>query len=502
MNSQLPIVVAPEPIDLPAPGVRRGVRRLARIAALGARHIPPVAVRKVTSGDGNAARGGRLVFEGLGATYVKFGQFIASAPSMVGEKTAEEFRGCLDSGPPVPFDDVRRAVEAEIGKPIESAFARFDETPMAAASIAVVHRATLLDGTEVAVKVLRPGIERTIATDLAMMERTVRVMAGLGIDQAYNLVGLVVGLRLQIAEELDLRNEARTMDTFRELFRKFGLDLLVVPRVHPAYSGQRVLTMDLLDGRPLDDLANAQSLGVDPAPLVRQLLRAWVLTALRVNAFHADIHAGNLLLLRDGRLGMLDWGIIAQLDEDSHIFFRRLCEAAVGDESAWEDIGELVIKNSGPSLQAIGLTDAEIYRFARSMFEPVLTQPLSQVSMADLLMNGDDVVRLATGEAPPRRTWRDRVHVMRAAAKAYRAAAAAGTFELPTMRMSFLSMKQLVYLERYGRMYIPEEALIADHDFVRAVLADLPPVPAQNAASRNGAAPDAQLSSAEIGGPK
>lgn len=472
----LPVVIAPEPVELPQPGFMRGLRRTARIAALGARHMPPVVARKLVRRDGNAARAGRLVFQGLGATYVKFGQFVASAPSLVGEKTAEEFRGCLDSGPAVPAAELRRAIESELRRPMSDVFADFDEKPIGVASIAVVHRARLRDGTDVAVKVLRPGIERTVATDLAMIERMARFMAARGLDQAYNMVALVVGLKLQIAEELDLRNEARTMDTFRELFREFELSRLVVPRVYREYSGQRVLTMDLLDGSPLDDLPSAQEAGVDPAPLVRELLRAWVLTALRANAFHADIHAGNLLLLRDGRLGMLDWGIIAQLDEDSRLMFRRLCEATTGDERAWDDIGALVLKNSGPSLQAIGLTDEQIHRFAREMFEPALTKPLSEVSMASLMMNGDDVVRMATGEAPSRKTWRDRRNVMREASKAYRAAAAAGTFELPTMRMGFLSMKQLVYLERYGRMYIPEEALLGDPEFVRAALADAPPL--------------------------
>jgi predicted unusual protein kinase regulating ubiquinone biosynthesis (AarF/ABC1/UbiB family) len=488
-RTELPVVIAPEPIDLPRPGFARGLRRMARIAALGTRHMPPVVARKLVRREGNPARAGRLVFQGLGATYVKFGQFVASAPSLVGEKTAQEFRGCLDSGPAVPFDQVRRAVEAEIGRPITDAFTRFDREPMASASIAVVHRAQLRDGTDVAVKVLRPGIEQMVATDLAMLERTARFMAARGIDQAYNLVALVVGLKMQIAEELDLRNEARTMDTFRALFREFGLSLLVVPQVHRDLSGRRVLAMDLLDGTPLDDLPSAQRAGVDPAPLVRELLRAWVLTALRANAFHADIHAGNLLLLRDGRLGMLDWGIIAQLDEDSRLMFRRLCEATTGDEGAWDDIGAMVIKNSGPSLQAMGLTDEQIHRFAREMFEPALTKPLSEVSMASLMMNGDDVVRMATGAAPSRKTWRDRRNLMREAAKAYRAAAAAGTFELPTMRMGFLSMKQLVYLERYGRMYIPEEALLGDPAFVRAALADAPPLASPAGASSNAAEP-------------
>jgi predicted unusual protein kinase regulating ubiquinone biosynthesis (AarF/ABC1/UbiB family) len=306
------------------------------------------------------------------------------------------------------------------------------------------------------------------------MERMARFTAARGIDQGYNMVALVVGLRLQIAEELDLRNEARTMDVFRDLYQGYGLSLLVIPRVHHEHSSRRVLTMELLDGAPLDDLTHVAEHGLDPAPLVRELLQAWVLTGLRVGAFHADIHAGNLLLLRDGRLGMLDWGIVARMDDTSRRAFRGLCEAATGIEEAWDEIGALFIETSGPSFYALGLGDDDIKRFARATFEPVLTSPLRDVSMGELLMNGDDVVHKATGAPPPKRSLIDRLRVMRDAARAYRIAAADRVFESSMMRMGFLSTKQLVYLERYGRMYIPDEALLGDTDFVRRALAGGP----------------------------
>jgi hypothetical protein len=168
---------------------------------------------------------------------------------------------------------------------------------------------------------------------------------------------------------------------------------------------------------------------------------------------------------------MVDWGIVARMDEDSRQMFRSLCEASVGKEEAWDDIAAMMTQVNGPALYSLGLTDDDIRRFARSIFEPVLTKPLSEVSMAELMMNSDDVVHRATGERPARKSWRDRLSIMRDAARAYRTAAKNGAFEHTSMRMGFLSMKQLVYLERYGRMYIPDEALLGDSDFVRHALA-------------------------------
>jgi predicted unusual protein kinase regulating ubiquinone biosynthesis (AarF/ABC1/UbiB family) len=200
-----------------------------------------------------------------------------------------------------------------------------------------------------------------------------------------------------------------------------------------------------------------------------------VLSALRAGAFHADIHAGNLLVLRDGRLGMLDWGIVARLDDQTIRLFRGLVEASIGMEEAWHDIAGHYITVQGPALRTLGLSDAQIARFVRATMEPVLTKPLNEVSMASLFMNADDVIRNATGEEPPKRGLRDRLRMMRAAGRAYRESERSGAFTNPVMQTSFLAGKQLVYLERYGRMYMPDESILGDHDFLRRALAESDP---------------------------
>ncbi len=484
-SAPLAVRLTPVPSELPHTGLRIRAVRGAHAGAIGARYFAPAIGRAMLRRKSNTPRATRRTFEAMGATYMKFGQFIASAPGMVGEEVAAEFRSCLDTGPAVPFENVRRTVEAGLGRKIDDAYARFEEVPVAAASIAVVHRAWLHDGTPVAVKVLRPNIERIVATDIATMEAGARFLAARGVlEQGFNAVSLIVGLRAQIAEELNLENEARAMDVFRGLFEQFGLTLLVVPRVYTDLSSRRVLTMDWLDGAPIDDLPHARSLGIDLAEVVRELLRAWVLTGLRAGAFHADIHAGNLLLLRDGKLGMLDWGVISRMDGEDYRMFRALCEASIGREEAWEEMGDVMLRLNGPSLRNLGLTDDQIRRLIRAMFEPALTRPLSEVNMSELMMSGDDVIRKATGQEPPKHTLRNRLRMIRLGAKAYRRAAEEHVFEHPTMRMSFLSMKQLVYLERYARMYMPDETLLGDGEFVRYALSDAIEDPTRTASLR------------------
>src|SRR5688572_15942160 len=306
----------PRPIVLPRPSFSFRWRRRLHTAGAFGRRIAVEGTRDALGRKapvGGVARGVRLAFEDLGATYVKFGQLVASAPALIPEALSEEFRSTLDSGPPIPYQHVRRIVERELGAPIEELYASFEEEPFAAASIAAVHRATLRDGRSVAVKVIRPGVASVVAADMDLMQPIARALAWQGVEAAYNGVSYLIGLREQVAEELDLRNEARTMEYFRGLFAIFELTRLAIPEVIWTHSSRRVLTMEYMDGSPIDDLAMAAEMGIQPAPLVNDLLRAWVLTALRAGAFHADIHAGNLLLLRDGRLAMLDWGVVARL---------------------------------------------------------------------------------------------------------------------------------------------------------------------------------------------
>jgi ubiquinone biosynthesis protein len=270
---------------------------------------------------------------------------------------------------PVPFDEVRGMVELALGAPLASAFAEFEEAPIGSASIAVVHRARLHGGRRVAVKVLRPDIEAQVATDLRLMGPLFDFLAfRVGIPEAGQLVRQLDGFREQLAEELDLRNEARAMIHHRELLAHLGLSMIVVPEPLPALSGQCVLTMEYLDGIPIDDVAGIAAHGLEPRPLLEQLVRAWFITALRDGTFHGDVHAGNLLLLHDKRVGVLDWGIVGRLDAHTHQFLRRSIEGALGDESAWDDVARELLAAYGPALiESLGLDERTLARFSRNI---------------------------------------------------------------------------------------------------------------------------------------
>ena len=258
------------------------------------------------------------------------------------------------------------------------------------------------------------------------------------------------------------------------------LQRVTVPEVFPDLSGPRVLTMEFFDGVPVDDLTTVAGYGYDPAPIVQEVIKGFLLTAIRWGTFHGDVHAGNLLLLPDGKVGVIDWGIVGRLDPDTHQFFRTLIHAALGDEEAWPEIAAHAIRMYGPILaENLGMDAQQTEVFMRMALEPMLTRPFGEVSLADLLTAPQRQVAEVKGLSETQLTMRAIYRRFSEQRRIRAAAAAHGVYDSDFDRGIFMLSKQLMYFERYGKIFLADVGLFEDEAFFRAALA------APTTASRN-----------------
>ncbi len=279
----------------------------------------------------------RMMLGELGPTFVKLGQILSMRPDLVPPEYAVELAKLQDEVPPFSFADARRIVEAELGRPLDEIFPRFDERPLASASLGQVHRARDVTGRDVVVKVQRPGIERRIRADLDIM----RDLAGLlerrveGWDVQHP-TGLVEELGRSVDRELDYTVEASHMERFAGQFA--GDPRIHVPAVHRELTTPRVLTMELIDGTKPTDRGAVLAAGLDPA-LIAARGADLILEQILVHGFfHADPHAGNLRLLPGHVVCYLDYGMMGRLDRRSREHFADLILAvAERDETAAAD---------------------------------------------------------------------------------------------------------------------------------------------------------------------
>lgn len=258
----------------------------------------------------------RKLFERMGATYIKLGQFVASAPTLFPPEYVQEFQNCFDRAPAVPFDKIQKILREEFRRPINSVYEFVDPTPIASASIAQVHGARLRgSGEDVVIKVLKPGIEDTLVADLNFIYVVARILEFLSPELSRaSLVAIVKDIRQSMLEEVDFLKEASNIESFRRYLEAMGLTRqATAPKVYEQCSTRRVLTMQRLYGVPLTDLDSISSLVSSPESSLITALNVWFGSVLSCETFHADVHAGNLWLLRDGRIGFLDFGIVGRI---------------------------------------------------------------------------------------------------------------------------------------------------------------------------------------------
>ncbi len=289
----------------------------------------------------------RIAAEALGPTYIKLAQIISSGEGLFPEELVNETKKCRDQVPPESWEDVRRVVEEDLGRPIAELFSYFETTPLAAASIAQVHRATLGTGEDVVVKVQRPTVATLVRQDLRVMAWLAPKLVGrIPVAALANPPALVELFAETISEELDFRLEAENMLDVAASFAQLGQRDYVIPRPHPELVTRRVLVMERLDGFRFDDVAGMKGAGVDTEQVVRTGMIGFMEGALIHGIFHGDLHGGNLFVRPDGKTALLDFGITGRLDEFKRTAFLRMLMSGTSNDpkgqlAAFRDLGAL-----------------------------------------------------------------------------------------------------------------------------------------------------------------
>ncbi len=319
----------------------------------------------------------RVAAEHLGPTYIKLGQIISSGEGLFPEELVEEFKKCRDQVPAEPFSAVRATVESELGCALEDVFASFERTPLAAASIAQVHAATLRTGEPVVVKVQRTTVAELVEQDLEVMAWLAPFLVGrLPFAALANPPALVELFAETITEELDFRLEAQNMLDVARSFVELGQRGYIIPRPHPTLVTRRVLVMERLDGFNFDDVAAMKDAGVDTHAVVRTGMIGFMEGALIEGVFHGDLHGGNLFVMADGKVALLDFGITGRMDDLKRRAFLRLMLGATTNDvrvqlAALRDLGALPMDTDleaviadldleGPAIDPTQLTPEEM----------------------------------------------------------------------------------------------------------------------------------------------
>ncbi len=295
--------------------VRNGLGFLVEQLALD-RFVPRFLRRRAVRADDSVGRLTvpqrlRHTLEELGATYIKLGQLLSGRADLLPPDYIEEFSKLLDSAPPVAADEIRSVIESELGAPVDELFASFDDAPLASASIGQVHRATLLDGQEIVVKVQRPGIERVVEADLDLLLHQARFLENRSeMMRDYNLVAISSELARSLRQELDYQVEGRHAERLRNNLSRDSR--FVVPRVFWNVTRRRVITLEYLEGIQVNEVSRLRKAGYDLTSIAKLGIEAYLKQIFVDGFYHADPHPANIMVVGE-RIGFVDFGTAGYL---------------------------------------------------------------------------------------------------------------------------------------------------------------------------------------------
>ena len=349
-------------------------RRLARLSPLGWGKAPA---------ESRAVRLRRSL-EDLGPIFIKFGQLLSTRRDLISPDLADELSLLQDSVPPFPAGEARTIVERALGRPVGQLFASFDAAPLASASVAQVHGATLFDGRRVVVKVIRPGIEHTIREDIGLLYTLARLLARFHPDgRRLRPLEVVRDYEQIVLDELDLQREAANTSQLRRNF--LDSDLLYVPEVHWEFTRRNVFVMERIHGVPVSDVAALKAAGVDLKELAERGVKIFFTQVFRDSFFHADMHPGNIFVSvedpsRPRYIG-IDCAIMGSLSDFDQYYLARNLLAIF--QRRYREVAELHVECGWVPPQ----TRVHDFEAAmRATCEPIFEKPLGEISFGQLLV--------------------------------------------------------------------------------------------------------------------
>lgn len=273
----------------------------------------------------------RMVCEELGPTFIKLAQVLSNRPDMLPAPLIKELEKLQDNVPAFSFEEVRETIELETGKKLEDIFQAFNEKPLATASIGQVHKARLINGKEVVVKIQRPGVKEMVYRDLAILNDAVnRADRYLKKQGVLNAMDMVHSFERSMHKELDYRTESRNLERFRNLYRDYKN--FYIPKSYRDYSSEKVMVMEFATGCKISDVAQMRAWGLDPRKVAENGMEIYLTQIFEFGIFHADPHPGNVLVRKDGVICLLDFGMVGTLmKKDKFSFAGIFVGMAEGD---------------------------------------------------------------------------------------------------------------------------------------------------------------------------
>ncbi len=370
-----------------------GIRHFGTISRILIKHGLGEAAARIFGRDRGKAKSSlpdpvriRKALEDLGPSFIKLGQLMSTRGDIFPPEYIDEFTKLQDQVPPVPFDQIRQSVEAELRQPLEQLFDKIEPECMAAASVAQVHTAFLQDGHKVAVKVIRPGIEKRIRKDIQLMYYFAeKIENRFDLGQMLGVSNLVKEFERTIFRELDMLTEAGNIERFIHNFK--DNKEIYIPKVYWQYTSKSVLVMEHIEGIKMDNVAEIERHGIDPKEVAMVGLRSFSRQLMAAGIFHADPHPGNTIVMYDGRVSLVDFGIVGYLDEETMLQIAHLFLGYA------EHDYDMVME----AFESAGLINAETMNLKsfrldlKEMSEPFYGRNLKTISAKDVY---DQVMRL------------------------------------------------------------------------------------------------------------